>query len=126
MLPLLAALALAHGAGTHVDSAQQRRLELMTRLRGGGYTVLLRHARTDYSFKEDIGFVPAERNKQRNLSDDGIRDAALIGLVFRKYGVTFAEIVASPMFRAVETAEMSVGKPTSVTMALRAFPSTAE
>jgi phosphohistidine phosphatase SixA len=70
--------------------------------------------------------MPKERNQQRNLSEDGISDAALMGVVFRKYGIGFAEIIASPMFRAVETAEMAVGKPTSTTMALRVFPSTPE
>src|SRR5262245_52647296 len=75
------------------DSAQVRREELMSKLRSGGYSVLLRHARTDYSFKEETGSVPKERNQQRNLSDDGIRDAALMGVVFRKYGIGFSEII---------------------------------
>src|SRR5437764_14098310 len=86
---------------------------------------MLRHARTDYSVQEPQGTVPAARSAQRNLSDDGIRDAALMGVVFRKYGVSFAEIIASPMFRAVETAEMAAGKPRT-TMALRTLESTPE
>ena len=127
MLQLIATLAIAARAVFPAeDSAQVRREELMAKLKSGGYTVLLRHARTDYSFKEEVGSMPKERNQQRNLSDDGIRDAALIGVVFRKYGIGFAEIIASPMFRTVETAEMSVGKPTTTTMVLRVFPSTPE
>jgi phosphohistidine phosphatase SixA len=127
MLHLLATLALAARVVLPAeDSAQVRREELMAKLRGGGYTVLLRHARTDYSFKEEVGSMPKERNQQRNLSEDGIRDAALMGVVFRKYGIGFAEIIASPMFRTVETAEMAVGKPTTTTMVLRVFPSTPE
>lgn len=126
MLYLLASLALAVRLGTPAeDSAQLRREQLMAKLRNGGYTVLLRHARTDYSFKEDPASIPKDRTAQRNLSDDGIRDAALMGVVFRKYGISFAEIIASPMFRTIETAEMAAGKPTT-TMALRTFPSTAE
>jgi phosphohistidine phosphatase SixA len=126
MLYLLASVALAARIAMPAeDSAQQRREDLMAKLRSGGYTVLLRHARTDYSFKEDPGSVPKDRAMQRNLSDDGIRDAALMGVVFRKYGISFAEIISSPMFRTVETAEMAAGKPTT-TMALRAFPSTPE
>ena len=126
MLHLLAATALvAHLLTPAEDTAQARREALMSKLRSGGYTVLLRHARTDYSVQEPQGTIPAERSAQRNLSDDGIRDAALMGVVFRKYGISFAEIIASPMFRTVETAEMAAGKP-KTTMALRVFPSTPE
>ena len=105
------------------DTAQVRRQDLMNKLRSGGYTVLLRHARTDYSVQETPGTIPAERSAQRNLSDDGIRDAALMGVVFRKYGVSFAEVISSPMYRTVETAEMAAGKPVT-TMDLRVFPAT--
>jgi len=126
MLHLLSSLALAVGISTAtVDSTELRREDLMAALRNGGYTVLLRHARTDRSFKEETGYVAKERSAQRNLTDEGIRDAALMGVVFRKYGISFAEIIASPMFRTVETAEMAAGKPT-ITMALRDIPSTPE
>ena len=126
MLCLFASLALAAHIATPVeDTAKARREDLMAKLRTGGYSVLMRHARTDYSVQEPQGTIPAERSAQRNLSDDGIRDAALMGVVFRKYGISFAEIISSPMFRAVETAEMAAGKP-KTTMALRVIPSTPE
>ena len=108
------------------NRTELRREELMEALRKGGYTVMLRHARTDRSFNEQRDPVPTERNKQRNLTDDGIRDAALMGVVFRKYGIQFAEIISSPMYRCIETAEYSAGRPTSTTMALRTFPATSE
>jgi phosphohistidine phosphatase SixA len=126
MLRLFASLALAAHIATPVeDTAKARREDLMAKLRTGGYSVLMRHARTDYSVQEPQGTMPAERSAQRNLSDDGIRDAALMGVVFRKYGISFAEIISSPMFRTVETAEMAAGKP-KTTMALRVIPSTPE
>jgi hypothetical protein len=86
MMQLLSALALVTGLGTAttVDSTELRREELMSALRNGGYTVLLRHARTDRSFNEVREYVPKERSAQRNLTDDGVRDAALMGVVFRK------------------------------------------
>ncbi len=116
---------LAFAASLLTTTAEElRRESLMTELRRGGYTVILRHARTDRSFQEVREYVPKERSAQRNLSDDGIRDAALMGVVFRKYGITFAEIISSPMFRTVETAEMAAGKPTLLTMDLRAIPAT--
>ena len=70
--------------------------------------------------------MPKERSAQRNLTDEGIRDAALMGVVFRKYGISFAEIISSPMYRTVETAEMAAGTPTKITMDLRSIPSTVE
>ena len=124
MLHLVSILALAVPLAT-ADTGELRREELMTALRRGGYTVLLRHARTDRSFQEERSYVPKERSAQRNLNDDGIRDAALMGVVFRKYGITFAEVVSSPMFRTVETAEMAAGRP-DTTMVLRTLPSTRE
>jgi phosphohistidine phosphatase SixA len=127
MLHLLASLVFASGVVSHsVSPAELRRQDLMSALQSGGYTVLLRHARTDRTFQEDRTTVPKERSAQRNLSDDGIRDAALMGVVFRKYGITFSEIISSPMFRTVETAEMAAGKPTMLTMALRVFPTSPE
>ena len=127
MLHIVTALALVtRVAAATADSAELRREDLMTALRSGGYTVILRHARTDRSFQEQMGAISDKRTEQRNLRDDGFRDAALMGVVFRKYDVRFAEIIASPMFRTVETAEMAAGKPTTVTMALRVFPATPE
>jgi phosphohistidine phosphatase SixA len=108
------------------DSTELRREALMTTLRSGGYTVILRHARTDRSFQEERSYVPKERSAQRNLTDEGIRDAALMGVVFRKYGITFAEIISSPMYRTMETAEIAAGTPTMITMALRSIPATPE
>jgi phosphohistidine phosphatase SixA len=106
--------------------AELRREVLMDALKSGGYTVILRHARTDRSFNEVRDPVPTARAEQRNLNDDGIRDAALMGVVLRRYEIRFAEVISSPMYRCVETAEMAYGKPTSTTMALRIFPTTAE
>jgi len=125
MLHLASLVTLALGIAT-ADSTELRREALMTALRSGGYTVILRHARTDRSFQEERSYVPKERSAQRNLTDDGVRDAALMGVVFRKHGITFAEIISSPMYRTVETAEMAAGTPTRLTMDLRSIPSTPE
>jgi phosphohistidine phosphatase SixA len=113
-------------ASSAIGSAEQRREELMAALKSGGYTILLRHARTDRSFNEQRDPVPTERSQQRNLNDAGIQDAKLMGVVFRKYAIPLGEIISSPMFRTLETAEMSAGKPTEVTMLLRVFPATPE
>src|SRR5688572_227671 len=123
MLHLLVPVFLALPA---LQPAELRREPLMDALKSGGYTVILRHARTDRSFNEVRDPVPVKREEQRNLNDDGIRDAALMGVVLRRYGIKFAEVISSPMYRCVETAEMAYGKPTSTTMDLRIFPSPPE
>jgi len=97
----------------------------MAALRSGGYTILLRHARTDYSVKENPANIPANRAEQRNLSEAGVLDAKMMGVVFKRFGIPVSEILASPMFRTKETAEYAVGTPT-LTMVLRTFPTTDE
>ena len=125
-MQLFVVLALAMQAATEPAlSAEVRGEDLMKALQSGGYTILLRHARTDWSFKEEVGSVPVERSAQRNLSADGVRDAALMGVVLRRYKVPIGEIVSSPMFRARETAEYAAGTP-AISMALRVFPTTDE
>ena len=124
---LFLSLAAAAGLATApVDSVELRREALMEALQSGGYSILLRHARTDRSFNEQRDPVPTERKDQRNLNEDGVRDARLMGVVFRKYHIPLGAIISSPMYRALETAELAAGKPTSITMALRVFPSTPE
>ena len=125
-MQILAVLALAaQAAASPPHSTELRGEELMKALQSGGYTILLRHARTDWSFKEEVGSVPVERSAQRNLSADGVRDAALMGVVLKRYRIPIGEIVASPMYRARETAEYAAGPPT-ISMALRVFPTTDE
>lgn len=124
LIPLLALV--AQTAAYSAPVLQEVRGDaLMDSLRAGGYTILLRHARTDRSFREEMGAVPAERSAQRNLTEDGVRDARLMGAVLKKYGIPIGEIIASPMFRTRETAELAAGTP-AITMALRSWPSTAE
>ena len=124
LFALLALVAQTAAASTPRPS-ELRGEVLMDSLRAGGYTILLRHARTDRSFREAMGAVPVERSAQRNLTEDGVRDAKLMGVVLRKYGIPIGEIIASPMYRTRETAELAAGTPT-ITMTLRSWPSTAE
>ena len=126
-MSLLATLAFAlQVTAASAPTPELRGEDLMKALQSGGYTILLRHARTDRSYQEAMGTVPAERSAQRNLSADGVRDAALMGVVLRKYRIPIGEIVSSPMYRTRETAEYAARTPTTITMALRVFPSTDE
>ena len=128
MLLRLSALAVVTGLSFSSTPSRidLRREELMSALQKGGYTIMLRHARTDRSFNEQREPVPTERSQQRNLNDAGVHDAKLMGVVFSKYRIPLGEIISSPMYRCLETAEMAAGKPTQVTMALRVIPPTPE
>lgn len=126
MVRLFAAALLALQLTGSTPPRELRREALMTALQSGGYTILVRHARTLRSpdVKETPAYTPASRAEQRNLSDEGVRDVALMGQVFKKYHIPVGEVLSSPLFRTVETAE-AFGKPTT-TMVLRTFPTTAE
>jgi phosphohistidine phosphatase SixA len=107
------------------DTTELKADSLLQVLKQGGYTILLRHARTDKSYMDDPRTAPPDdRTKQRNLSDAGVADAKAIGLVMRSAGIPIGEIVSSPMFRSKETAQMAFGEPTlaSELMSLTATP----
>jgi len=120
----LPALLLAFGMAAS-DTTLLTPDSLMVEMKKGGYVVLLRHARTDYSTMDNPNASPTDRSAQRNLSAEGIADARMIGGIFKKFGITFGEVVASPLFRTRETAEMIAGH-TDTTMALRTVAVTPE
>lgn len=107
------------------DTTELKADSLLQVLKQGGYTILLRHARTDRSYMDDPRTAPLDdRTKQRNLSEAGVADAKAIGLVMRGAGIPVGEIVSSPIFRAKETAQMAFGEPTlnAELMSLSATP----
>ena len=106
----IAALALTFAAA-RPDSVELKPDSLLKVLRHGGYTIVLRHARTDQTSKDEAGYSNSDRTTQRNLSGDGVADAKRIGRVMKAAGIPFSEIVASPMFRTMETAQMAFGPP---------------
>ncbi len=126
MLHFFATLAIAVQAAGAAPQHELRREELMTALRSGGYTILVRHGRTLQSpdIKETPAYTPASRAEQRNLSEDGVRDVALMREVFRKYAIPVGEVLSSPLYRTQETAA-AFGTP-ALTMVLRTWPTTAE
>jgi phosphohistidine phosphatase SixA len=100
---------------------------LMHALQSGGYTILVRHARTDRNApsKEVPGQpTPPLRADQRNLTADGERDVRLMHDVIEKYRVPVGEVISSPVYRCRETAD-AFGTP-AITMTLRTFPTTNE
>jgi phosphohistidine phosphatase SixA len=127
MLLILTAVSVAAQLAVAAPApAELRREELMAALRSGGYTLLVRHGRTDRSIPngEKPSYTPPLRADQRNLTADGERDVRLMSEVVRKYAFPIGEVISSPVYRCRETAD-AFGTP-SVTMTLRIFPTTAE
>lgn len=69
--------------------------------------IYLRHAATNQQ-EIDTGRL-GDRLGQRNLSPDGIRQAQDLGRALRALRVPLNEILASPVFRARDTAELAFG-----------------
>ncbi|MEW8249118.1 MAG: histidine phosphatase family protein [Candidatus Thiodiazotropha sp.] len=84
--------------------------ELLTRLRGGGYTLYFRHVATDWSKSDRVGkagdWTSCDARKMRQLSDSGRADARDIGKAIRGLGIPVGEVLASPYCRTMETAEL--------------------
>ena len=84
--------------------------ELWQRLHEGGYVLLIRHAATDPGIGDPPGFRLAACNTQRNLSEQGRRDARAIGAAFRKRGIPLGPVLSSRWCRCLDTARLAFGR----------------
>jgi phosphohistidine phosphatase SixA len=91
---------------------------MLVELRKGGYTILWRHAATDYTQRDVPNAPPTDRSQQRNLTAQGALDAEIIGRMLKLRGVPIGDVFASPLFRTRETAERAFGR-SEPTMLLR-------
>lgn len=83
---------------------------LWTLLRGGGQVILLRHAATDMTQRDQEGAPLSDCARQRNLTDDGRADAQLIGAVFRARGIPLGRVLSSGYCRCMETTRLAFGR----------------
>jgi phosphohistidine phosphatase SixA len=83
---------------------------LWSLLQKGGHVVLMRHAVTTPGAGDPPGFRLDDCRTQRNLTDDGRRDAQRVGAEFRARGVVVERVLSSPWCRCVETANLAFGK----------------
>ena len=67
-----------------------------------------RHATTDHR-ANDLG---PDRASQRNLTEEGVRQAKRIGAAVRALRIPIGEVRANPMYRNRETAESAFGHAT--------------
>jgi phosphohistidine phosphatase SixA len=106
LLPLVVALAACGGDGDRPAGP----LEVVDRLRGGGYVVFLRHAATDHSQKDIPGVPLTNCAGQRNLTDAGRQQAEVIGGAWRALELPLGDVLSSGYCRTRETAELAFGR----------------
>ena len=94
-----------------------------TLMRRGGYTMIWRHAETDWLSQDAPG--AADRALQRNLTARGVADAKAIGQFFRRAGIPVGDVVSSQMWRTRETGEHAFGR-VRVDSALRTLDQSVE
>jgi phosphohistidine phosphatase SixA len=71
-----------------------------------GYVVLLRHAQTTPGAGDPPGFQLNDCSTQRNLSDEGRKQAVRIGQVFRNRKIPILQVFSSQYCRCLETAQL--------------------
>jgi phosphohistidine phosphatase SixA len=84
-------------------------LPLMERLRAGGYVIVFRHSITDWAQKDLAGENFEDRGAQRNLSKAGEEQAARIGKAIVALRIPIGTVLASPMWRCRDTAQIAFG-----------------
>jgi len=111
----LLALAALVGCGDDDSATAAKDAALAKALKQGGVVLVMRHAKTENTTDrvETIG----DCTTQRNLSAEGREQARRIGRDIKALGVPVKTVLASPLCRAKETADLAFGHST-VRMAL--------
>jgi broad specificity phosphatase PhoE len=84
--------------------------DLWQRLQEGGYVLLIRHAATHPGVGDPPGFRLAVCSTQRNLSEQGRRDARAIGSALRERGIPLGPVLSSRWCRCLDTARLAFGR----------------
>jgi len=82
---------------------------LVRDLRKGGYILLFRHAMTNWNERDGAEGDFANRAKQRNLSQSGRAQAVALGKAIAALGIPIEKVLASPMWRCRDTAQLAFG-----------------
>jgi phosphohistidine phosphatase SixA len=114
-------LLLGLGVFVNAAGAEPKRQELVAKLQGieivaalkqGGKVILLRHTATEGRSDETIKFRIEDCASQRNLSEQGKREATEIGDALRRLGIQVDAVYSSPYCRTLETGRLAFGKVT--------------
>lgn len=120
-LVLVLALAGCGGSGEKQADSLLNAVELVEALQEGGFVVYLRHAATDRSKEDDLVLDLEDCTTQRNLSEQGRRQAREIGRGFRELAIPVDRVLSSEYCRTRETAELAFGR-AAAEAALTGFP----
>jgi broad specificity phosphatase PhoE len=104
LLALLLGLAAPAGPVAGADGES-----VWTLLERGGQVILIRHAITTPGVGDPPGFRLDDCATQRNLTDDGRRDARRLGEAFRARRIPVERVLSSPWCRCLETARLAFG-----------------
>jgi phosphohistidine phosphatase SixA len=107
---LILAIALAASLAAPAVAQQMEGEALVEALRGGGYVIFFRHAKTDWTQKDADPVRFGDCSTQRNLSETGRAQATGIGLRVAQLGIPVGPVLASPYCRTRETAERAFGR----------------
>src|SRR5262249_13150370 len=95
----------------------------ITKLKSGGNVHALRHSPTRREQRDTEGEHFEDRAAQRNLSKDGEAQAAGFGKAIATLGIPIGSVLASPMWRCRDTAQIAFGRhETSVDLFRRGAP----
>lgn len=102
-----AAVAVLFAAGCSVVFAQKRDGDaLLDALRSGGYVIVMRHASSPRAEPDAASAAPGNVDLERQLDEQGRDSAIAMGNAVRHSGVPIGEVLSSPTFRAMQTAEL--------------------
>lgn len=76
-------------------------------LQKGGYVIYFRHGATTYP---GIDRLEWPRERQRLLSEKGIKQSEIIGKAFKENNIPVGEVLASPFYRCRDMAEIAFGR----------------
>jgi phosphohistidine phosphatase SixA len=82
---------------------------LVTDLKKGGYILFFRHAMTNWNERDAPDADFSDRTHQRNLSAAGKTEATEIGRAIAALKIPIERVLASPMWRTRDTAELAFG-----------------
>ena len=100
---LLAFLPVAVHAAEETDAA-------IAVLRSGGHVLVIRHAATVPGIGDPAGFRVDDCATQRNLSEDGRRDARALGARLAGAGIALDQVLSSRWCRCLDTARLAFGR----------------
>ena len=103
---LFLAFSLVAGAEAAAEARALSGAALLSALRSGGYVLYFRHMATDFGQKARYDDCANEVN----LTDAGRDDARAIGAAIRSLGIPVGDVLASPLCRTRETADLIFGR----------------